>query len=195
MSSISRSFLVVYLIDHNAHDNCLKQGLYYAGLFLTHAGRQEKAREYVDRLLKINPSSRDGLILKGWIEVLGIRENKGAKNAVGYFESVPKYVKPTSLYIFMSPQNRFFEDVIHSEQSKVLPLWPFFFSLAFLKCVEGRWRVDGPGQVLRTVPSLRKGVGMPEPSGGRLSVVLASSGGEDKAWAGSRRLGPSPGHG
>jgi hypothetical protein len=122
MSSISRSFLVVYLIDHNAHDNCLKQGLYYAGLFLTHAGRQEKAREYVDRLLKINPSSRDGLILKGWIEVLGIRENKGAKNAVGYFESVPKYVKPTSLYIFMSPQNRFFEDVIHSEQSKVLPL-------------------------------------------------------------------------
>jgi tetratricopeptide (TPR) repeat protein len=45
------------------------QALYYAGIFLLHADRVEKAREYVDRLLKINPQSKDGLILKGWLEV------------------------------------------------------------------------------------------------------------------------------
>jgi tetratricopeptide repeat protein 21B len=47
----------------------LFQALYYAGIFLLHVDRVDKAREYVDRLLKINPQSKDGLILKGWVEV------------------------------------------------------------------------------------------------------------------------------
>ena len=32
------------------------QGLYYAGLFLVHTGKYDKAREYVDRMLKMNPT-------------------------------------------------------------------------------------------------------------------------------------------
>ena len=32
------------------------QGLYYAGLFLVHTGKYDKAWEYVDRMLKMNPT-------------------------------------------------------------------------------------------------------------------------------------------
>ena len=50
------------------------QALYYAGTFLLHIDRADKAKEYVDRLLKINPQSKEGLILKGWMEVSLLRE-------------------------------------------------------------------------------------------------------------------------
>ena len=45
------------------------EALYFAGLFLLYLEKADKAREYVDRLLKINPNSVDGLNLKGWVEV------------------------------------------------------------------------------------------------------------------------------
>ena len=45
------------------------RALFYAALFLLHVDKAEKAREYVDRLLKINPNSVEGLNLKGWVEV------------------------------------------------------------------------------------------------------------------------------
>ena len=44
---------------------------------------------YSDRLLKINPQSKEGLILKGWMEVSMLRESK-SKNALQYFEAVLK---------------------------------------------------------------------------------------------------------
>ena len=65
------------------------QALYYAAIFLFYLEKLDKAREYVDRLLKINNSSKEGLILKGWIEVYSLRESPN-KNAVQYFESVLK---------------------------------------------------------------------------------------------------------
>lgn len=65
------------------------QALYYAGTFLLHIDRADKAREYVDRLLKINPQSKEGLILKGWMEVSLLRESPN-KNALQYFEAVLK---------------------------------------------------------------------------------------------------------
>ena len=51
------------------------QALYYAGVFLLNIERADKAKEYVDRLLKINPQSKEGLILKGWMEVAMLRES------------------------------------------------------------------------------------------------------------------------
>ena len=45
------------------------QALYFASCFLLYVEKIDKAREYVDRLLKINPLNKDGLILKGWVEV------------------------------------------------------------------------------------------------------------------------------
>ena len=67
----------------------LHQALYYAGVFLLYVERIDKAKEYVDRLLKINPQSKDGLILKGWVEVFHLRESRN-KNALQYFEAVLK---------------------------------------------------------------------------------------------------------
>ena len=43
----------------------------------------------MDRLLKINPQSKEGLILKGWMEVSLLRESPN-KNALQYFEAVLK---------------------------------------------------------------------------------------------------------
>lgn len=65
------------------------QALYYAGIFLLYVEKIDKGREYVDRLLKINPMNKDGLILKGWVEVYSLREST-SKNAIQYFETVLK---------------------------------------------------------------------------------------------------------
>ena len=35
------------------------QGLYYAGLFLFFTGKHDKAREYIDRMLKMNSESKE----------------------------------------------------------------------------------------------------------------------------------------
>ncbi|KAK3857879.1 hypothetical protein Pcinc_020970 [Petrolisthes cinctipes] len=61
--------------------------LYYAGIFLMLCGRVDKAREYVDRMLKLNPENADGLVLKGWIELNAGKEAK-ARDIMQYFETV-----------------------------------------------------------------------------------------------------------
>ncbi|XP_072118143.1 tetratricopeptide repeat protein 21B [Mobula birostris] len=59
--------------------------LYFAGLFLWHIGRHDKAREYVDRMIKISNGSRKGLTLKGWIDLTSGREAY-AKKAIKYLD-------------------------------------------------------------------------------------------------------------
>ncbi|KAK6970975.1 Tetratricopeptide repeat protein 21B [Biomphalaria glabrata] len=58
-------------------------GLYFAGLFLFNSGKYDKAREYIDRMLKMAPQNPDGLTLKGWIELMSGRE---AKRSIKFFE-------------------------------------------------------------------------------------------------------------
>ena len=64
------------------------KSLYYAALFLHFNSRQEKAREYAERALSINPGPNnvDCIILKGWIELLSKDKSK-RKNPLEYFES------------------------------------------------------------------------------------------------------------
>lgn len=64
------------------------KSLYYAALFLHFNNRQEKAREYADRALSINPGldNIDCMILKGWIELLS-RDKSKKKNPLEYFDS------------------------------------------------------------------------------------------------------------
>ena len=38
---------------------CGETTLYFGGMFLLHSGRPDKAREYVDRMLKMAPSSKE----------------------------------------------------------------------------------------------------------------------------------------
>ncbi|KAH6929544.1 hypothetical protein HPB50_002626 [Hyalomma asiaticum] len=68
--------------------------LYYAGLFLFLTGKYDKAREYIDRMLKVAPPTREGLILKGWNEIASTRDKK---SAIQYFES-PGVAVPEALF-------------------------------------------------------------------------------------------------
>uniref|UniRef100_A0A7N8X3X2 Tetratricopeptide repeat domain 21B n=1 Tax=Mastacembelus armatus TaxID=205130 RepID=A0A7N8X3X2_9TELE len=45
------------------------KSLYYAGMFLWLIGRNDKAREYIDRMIKLSNAPREGIILKAWIDV------------------------------------------------------------------------------------------------------------------------------
>lgn len=49
------------------------------------SGRHDKAREYVDRMLKISPGSKEGLCLKGWIDLTCGRDSV-VKRSIKYFE-------------------------------------------------------------------------------------------------------------
>lgn len=59
-----------------------EMGLYYGGLFLLLNGKPDKAREYIDRMLKI-ATTKEGFVAKGWIELESGRE---AKKAIKYFD-------------------------------------------------------------------------------------------------------------
>ncbi|XP_056435886.1 tetratricopeptide repeat protein 21B isoform X2 [Gadus chalcogrammus] len=59
--------------------------LYHAGLFLWLLGRNDKAREYVERMLKVSNGSREGLILKAWIDLTSGKEAY-AKKSAKYFD-------------------------------------------------------------------------------------------------------------
>ncbi|XP_007494364.1 tetratricopeptide repeat protein 21B isoform X1 [Monodelphis domestica] len=61
------------------------KALYYAGLFLWHVGRHDKAREYVDRMIKISNGSKEGLILRAWLDVTSGKEAY-SKKAARYFD-------------------------------------------------------------------------------------------------------------
>ncbi|KAL7991671.1 hypothetical protein Chor_015927 [Crotalus horridus] len=56
-----------------------QEALYFAGLFLWHIGRYEKAREYIDRMIKISNGSKEGWILKGWLDVTSGKETSMKK--------------------------------------------------------------------------------------------------------------------
>ncbi|XP_066301202.1 tetratricopeptide repeat protein 21B-like [Branchiostoma lanceolatum] len=62
-----------------------EKALYFAGLFLWHTGRHDKAREYIDRMLKISNGAKDGLILRGWIDLTCGRDQY-VKKAAKYFD-------------------------------------------------------------------------------------------------------------
>ncbi|XP_068085087.1 tetratricopeptide repeat protein 21B-like [Anabrus simplex] len=60
-------------------------GLYHAAVVLFYTGKPDKAKDYVDKLLKTNPKSADGLVIKGWIEMYAGRDGK-AKDIMQYFD-------------------------------------------------------------------------------------------------------------
>ena len=51
------------------------------------SGKVDKAREYIDRMMKMSPENQEGLSLRGWIEIFAGRESK-IKNTLQYFETV-----------------------------------------------------------------------------------------------------------
>eukprot|EP00057_Strongylocentrotus_purpuratus_P033961 XP_793431.3 PREDICTED: tetratricopeptide repeat protein 21B [Strongylocentrotus purpuratus] len=64
------------------------KAVYFAALFLWHTGRHDKAREYVDRSIKMaGGSSLEGSTLRGWIDLTSGRDNY-LKKAGKFFEEV-----------------------------------------------------------------------------------------------------------
>ncbi|XP_054978983.1 tetratricopeptide repeat protein 21B [Sorex araneus] len=59
--------------------------LYYAGLFLWHIGRHDKAKEYIDRMIKMSNGSKEGQVLRAWLYITRGKEPY-AKKALRYFE-------------------------------------------------------------------------------------------------------------
>ncbi|XP_075412150.1 tetratricopeptide repeat protein 21A [Tenrec ecaudatus] len=59
--------------------------LYYAGLFLWLVGRYDKAKECTDRMLKVSVGSREGYVLKGWIDLTSDNQNT-VKKSIRYLE-------------------------------------------------------------------------------------------------------------
>ena len=69
---------------------------YCGAVVLFHTGKPEKAREYVDRLLKANANSPDGLVIKGWIEMSAGKEGK-VKDILHYFSQAWNTVLPRGI--------------------------------------------------------------------------------------------------
>nr|XP_058908371.1 tetratricopeptide repeat protein 21B isoform X5 [Kogia breviceps] len=61
------------------------KALYHAGLFLWHIGRHDKAREYVDRMIKMSNGSKEGQVLRAWLDITRGKEAY-TKKALRYFE-------------------------------------------------------------------------------------------------------------
>ncbi|XP_006161408.1 tetratricopeptide repeat protein 21A [Tupaia chinensis] len=59
--------------------------LYYGGLFLWLMDRHDKAREYADRMLKLASSSREGYVLKGWVDLTSDKPHH-VKKSIKYLE-------------------------------------------------------------------------------------------------------------
>nr|KAF6476733.1 tetratricopeptide repeat domain 21A [Rousettus aegyptiacus] len=59
--------------------------LYYAGLFLWLLGRHDKAKEYIDRMLKVSSSSREGYVLRGWVDLTSDKPH-AVKKSIKYLE-------------------------------------------------------------------------------------------------------------
>ncbi|XP_020826210.1 tetratricopeptide repeat protein 21A isoform X1 [Phascolarctos cinereus] len=74
-------------------ENCLKEtrksastsALYYAGMFLWLMGKNEKAKEYIDRMLKVSSGSREGYVLRGWVDFTSDKQHT-VKKSVKYFD-------------------------------------------------------------------------------------------------------------
>ncbi|MEQ2286983.1 Tetratricopeptide repeat protein 21B [Ameca splendens] len=61
------------------------KSLYHAGTFLWLLGRNDKAREYTERMIKLSNGSREGIILKAWIDVTSGKDTY-VRKAGKYFD-------------------------------------------------------------------------------------------------------------
>nr|XP_055237287.1 tetratricopeptide repeat protein 21A isoform X18 [Gorilla gorilla gorilla] len=59
--------------------------LYYAGLFVWLIGCHDKAKEYIDRMLKISRGFREAYVLRGWVDLTSDKPHT-AKKAIEYLE-------------------------------------------------------------------------------------------------------------
>ena len=62
-----------------------ERSFYFGGYIMFLQERYEKSKEYIDRVLKLNEKSKEGLILKGWLELMSGKDAV-IKKSVKYFD-------------------------------------------------------------------------------------------------------------
>jgi len=65
--------------------SCGEMALYFAGMFLWHTGRHDKAREYIDRMIKMSNSNKEGLLLRAWVDITSGKDSH-AKKSIKLFD-------------------------------------------------------------------------------------------------------------
>ncbi|KAF0296470.1 Tetratricopeptide repeat protein 21B [Amphibalanus amphitrite] len=63
------------------------RALYYAGMFLVLTGHPDKAREYLDRTLKMNADAVDAWVMRGWVEMYA---GENPTKAIDYLDQAEK---------------------------------------------------------------------------------------------------------
>ncbi|XP_034257508.1 tetratricopeptide repeat protein 21A isoform X4 [Pantherophis guttatus] len=59
--------------------------LYYSGMFLWLMNKNDKAKEYIDKMLKVSNGAKEGQVLKGWIYVTSDKQHS-VKKSIKYLE-------------------------------------------------------------------------------------------------------------
>ncbi|XP_020612885.1 tetratricopeptide repeat protein 21B-like [Orbicella faveolata] len=67
--------------------SCGEMALYFGSMFLWHTGRHDKAREYVDRMLKMATGNKEGLLLRAWIDITSGKDSH-VKKSIKMFDEV-----------------------------------------------------------------------------------------------------------
>ncbi|CAH3123731.1 unnamed protein product [Pocillopora meandrina] len=67
--------------------SCGEMALFFGGMFLWHTGRHDKAREYVDRMIKMASNNKEGLLLRGWIDITSGKDSY-AKKSIKMFDEI-----------------------------------------------------------------------------------------------------------
>lgn len=60
--------------------------LYYGGLFQVFIGQPERSKDYIDKMLRVAPYSKEGSVLRGWIELMTTKDVL-SKDTLKYFDS------------------------------------------------------------------------------------------------------------
>ncbi|XP_062519917.1 tetratricopeptide repeat protein 21B-like isoform X2 [Corticium candelabrum] len=67
---------------------CGEKALYMAGQFLWLTGRHDKAREYIDRMLKMSPGDAEGATLRAWVDLTCGRDSYVKKSGKLFEEAL-----------------------------------------------------------------------------------------------------------
>ncbi|EMP36129.1 Tetratricopeptide repeat protein 21B [Chelonia mydas] len=89
--------------------------LYYAGMFLWLMGKNDKANEYIDRMLKMSNGSREGLVLKGWVYCTSDKQH-AVKKSIKYLDEGIQ--DTTDIFGMMGKASFQLRDFIHSLETK-----------------------------------------------------------------------------
>ncbi|XP_075778962.1 tetratricopeptide repeat protein 21A isoform X6 [Pelodiscus sinensis] len=89
--------------------------LYYAGMFLWLMGKNDKANEYIDRMLKMSNGSREGLVLKGWVYCTSDKPH-AVKKSIKYLDEGIQ--DTTDIFGMMGKASFQLRDFIHSLETK-----------------------------------------------------------------------------